>query len=90
MGRGIFNGDQLAGCFGLTALWGIISVYIGSSPREREKKREMIDERKILEERPNPQLLQSQKALILLSFKLVASPFLILELYPFDLHKERI
>ena len=43
---------MLAGwSFGLAALWDSISVYIGSSPRER-KKWELIDERKQTSKQP--------------------------------------
>ena len=37
---------------GLAALWDSILVYIGPSPREREKEREMIDERKNVQTTP--------------------------------------
>ena len=38
-------GSWLVGCFGFTALWGSISVYIRQPPKERERKRrERIDE----------------------------------------------
>ena len=37
---------------GLTVLWDSISVYIGPSPREREKERETIDERKNVQTTP--------------------------------------
>ena len=52
------------GALGLTLL--SISVYIGPSPRERKKKRKMIDERKKCPNNPNPHLLQAQQALALL------------------------
>ena len=44
---------------GLTALWDSISVYIGPSPREREKEKGMIDERK-MSNNPHPHQLQAQ------------------------------
>ena len=39
---------------GFTALWDSISVYIGPSPREREKEEKMIDKRKKCPNNPHP------------------------------------
>ena len=45
----------------LAALWGSISVYIGPSPREREKEeRKRIEESKNVQTTRHPHLLQAQ------------------------------
>ena len=38
---------------GLTALWDIVSVYIGPSHREREKRKEKIEERRNVQTTPS-------------------------------------
>ena len=66
----------------------VFQSTLGRLHEKGRKKKEMIDEKKT--QRHNPQLLQAQKALVLLSSKLVAVRFLILELYPFDLFNEHV
>ena len=55
---------MLVGCFGFTALSDSISVYIGPSPREREREGEKVkrnDRReKICPNSPHPHLLKTQ------------------------------
>ena len=73
----------MIGCFGFMALLDSILFYIGLSTRKMEKeKRNDRREKKYLKR--NKQVLQAQMTLVLLSSKLVASPFLILVLYAFD------
>ena len=52
--------------FGLTALWDSISVYIGPSPKEREKEERKDRWEKKCPNNPHPHLLQAQQALALL------------------------
>ena len=62
----------LAGCFGLNGPFRqYFSLYRAVSQRER--KREMIEERKYANN-PHPHLLQAQQALALLESKLVGRP----------------
>ena len=50
----------LVGCFGLTALWDCISVYIGPSPRARETEKRNDRREDKCPTNPNPRLLQTQ------------------------------
>ena len=45
---------------GLTALWDSISVYIGPSPKEREKEERNDRGEKNVQTTPHPHLLQAQ------------------------------
>ena len=58
---------------GLTALRDSISVYIGPSPREREKEKRNDRREKKCPNNPHPHLLQEQWALALLLSKLVGN-----------------
>ena len=51
---------------GLTALWDSISIYIGPSPKEREKEERTDRREKKCPNNPHPHRLQAQKALALL------------------------
>ena len=51
---------------GLTALWDSISVYIGPSPRQREKDMKNYRREKKCPNNPHPHLLQVQQAHALL------------------------
>ena len=45
---------------GLSAIWDSISVYIGPSPREREKEKRSDRREKKCPNNPHPHLLQAQ------------------------------
>ena len=58
-----FPGAWLVGCFGFSCPWDSISVYIGLSPGEGERKQDSWE--KNCPNKPHPHLLQAQLALVL-------------------------
>ena len=66
---------------GLTALWDSISVYIGASPREREKERRVkIDESKNVQTTPTRTYCKRKRPLPYSNSKKYVAPAL--EVYP--------